>query len=385
MTSEFHDLPIGAPSDATLDLLDILSLVVSRWRMLTLGAVAAGVLALGATYLITPTFTARTTFLPPQQQQSSAASALASLGALSGLTGIAVKTSGDQFVSLMQSVKLEDRLVDKFKLMDVYKSRYRFEARQALEGDVRIALGKKDGLITVEVDSTDPQRAAALANQYVVELRRLSGELALTESQERRIFFENELKRTQGKLIDAQNALQSSGFNANALKTEPKAEADGYGKIKAEATAAEVRLQAMRRNRADTAPEVQQQEGVLEALRDQLRKLEVSDGAQNSTDYVTRYREFKYEETLFELFSKQYEMARLDESRDSALIQVVDEGTVPEHKSKPKRAVIAVSAALVALIFMSMGLVGRRIWQQAKRNRRLGEKLVHSDEALRSE
>ena len=44
-------------------------------------------------------------------------------------------------------------------------------------------------------------------------------------------------------------------------------------------------------------------------------------------DYLTKYREFKYQETLFELFARQYEIARVDESREGALIQVVDPAT----------------------------------------------------------
>lgn len=383
MTNDTYNSTTNPLREEGPDLVDMLTILVTHWRLLALGSVAVGVLALGGTYLVAPTYTARTSFLPPQQQQSSAASALASLGALSGLTGVAVKTPGDQYVSLMQSVKLEDRLVDRFKLMEVYRAKYRFEARLGLEGDVRISLGKKDGLISVEVDSPNRQLAADLANQYVLELRRLSGELALTESQERRIFFEGELKRTQARLTQAQQSLQSSGFNASALKTAPQAEADGYARMKAEATAAEVRLQSMRRNLADTSPEVQQQLGQLEALRDQLRKLEASNSAQNDTDYVSRYREFKYEETLYELFSKQFEMARLDESRESGLIQVVDAATLPEYKSKPKRAVVAVSAALGAWVLIALSLIARSLWRDAKSDPVSGAKFVRLGRAWR--
>ena len=140
------------------------------------------------------------------------------------------------------------------------------------------------------------------------ELRRLTSELALTEAQQRRAFFEGELKQTQIKLTEAQQILQSSGFNPGALKAEPKAAAEGYATLKAQATAAEVKLQTMRRSLADSAPELQQQTTLLGALRAQLLKLEgATSGAKNDSDYISRYREYKYQETLFELFSKQFE------------------------------------------------------------------------------
>jgi len=359
-----------APDDDGVDLIEVLALLASRWRMLVSVSLLAGTAALGVSYLIKPTFTARTSFIPPQQQQSSAASALASLGALAGLAGGAgIKTPADQYLALMQSVNIEDRIVDRFKLMELYEAKYRFEARQQLERNVRINLGKKDGLITVEADATDPTLAADIANQYVAELRRLSAELALTEAQQRRVFFEAELKRTRGKLAEAQQALQSGGFNAGALKAEPKAAADNYARLKAELTAAEVRLQTLRRTLTDTAPEIQQQSTLVGALRAQLAKLEDREVDSNSADYIGRYREYKYQEALFELFSKQYEIARLDESREGAMIQVIDIATPPEHKSKPKRAFIALATTMATGLLLMMGILARHFWKQAQASR----------------
>ncbi|MCU7373329.1 Wzz/FepE/Etk N-terminal domain-containing protein [Paucibacter sp. O1-1] len=355
-----------------ISLLDLLAILAARWRLLVFAPIAAGALALGGSYLIAPTFTARTTFLPPQQQQSTAASALASLGALSGLAGgmANIKSPSDQYVSLMQSVNAQDRIVDQFKLMDVYESKYRFEARKTLSQNVRISLGKKDGLITVEADDTDPQRAADLANAHVTELRRLSADLALTEAQQRRAFFEAELQKTRIKLTQAQQSLQSSGFSASALRAEPKAAAEGYAALKAEATAAEVKLQTLRRGLADNTPEVQQQITLLGALRAQLSKLESSSDTKNDADYISRYREFKYQEALFDLFAKQYEMARLDESREGALIQVVDPATRPEWKSKPKRASIALVTAFSTVLLLGIGLLLAHSWRQVRTGRR---------------
>ncbi|MFY7864470.1 Wzz/FepE/Etk N-terminal domain-containing protein [Roseateles sp.] len=369
-TSQDH-LAFRDPQDDDngIDLVELLTILAERWRFLVIAPILAGSLALGGSYLIEPTFTAKTTFLPPQQQQSAAASALASLGALSGMAGgmAGIKSPGDQYVALMQSNNVEDRIIDHFKLIETYETEFRFQARKQLEQNVRISFGKKDGLITVEVDAKSPQMAADMANMHVTELRRLTSELALTEAQQRRAFFEGEVKRTQLKLIEAQQILQSSGFNPGALKAEPKAAAEGYATLKAQATAAEIKLQTMRRSLADTAPELQQQSTLLGALRAQLSKLEgATSDTKNDSDYIGRYREYKYQETLFELFSKQFEMARLDESREGALIQVVDVATPPEHKSKPKRASMAIATTFAAFLILTIGLVIRHFWRESK-------------------
>jgi uncharacterized protein involved in exopolysaccharide biosynthesis len=259
---------------------------------------------------------------------------------------------------------LSDRIVDHFKLMDVYGVKFRVDARKELASNVHIGLGKKDGLISVQVDDKSPQRAADVANQYVEELRRLTASLAVTEAQQRRVFFERQLQASRDRLVQAQQALQSSGFNPGALKAEPKAAAEAYARLKAEATSAEVRLQMLRGSLADGTPEVQQQQAELAALRGQLARSERASGSTDGPDYVSKYREFKYQESLFELYARQFELARVDESREGALIQVLDVATPPERKSRPRRGVIAISAMLAAFsasaIFAVMSSAGFR-------------------------
>jgi len=351
--------------DEGMDLFELIELLRQHLVLLIGGSLAAGTIALGVTFLIKPTFTATTTFLPPQQQQSAAASVLASLGPLAGLAGAggALRTPADQYVALMQSATVSDHIIDQFKLMDEYEAKFRIDARRALSGNSRMTVGKKDGLITVEVDDTDPQRAASIANRYVDELRRMTSTIAITEAQQRRVFFEQQLQQTKDKLTAAQLALQASGFSQGAIKAEPKAAAEGYARLRAEVTAAEVRLQTMRGNLVDETPEVRQQQAALAALRAQLARLEQSSDVSSGPDYVSKYREFKYQETLFDLFAKQYELARVDESREGALIQVVDPATPPEKKSKPKRAVVALAATLLSALALVGFVLVRRSWR----------------------
>ena len=372
------DAKCGKGDANSMDFLDIVTVMATRWRLLAVTPLIAGAIAVGLSFLIPLTFTAKTLFLPPQQQQSSAASALASLGALSGLAGAAtgIKSPADQYISLMQSANVEDRIIDKFNLMALYKTEYRFQARAELEKNVRISLGKKDGLITIEADANSPQLAADLANEHVAELRRISAELALTEAQQRRLFFETQVKQTKIALVDAQQVLQRSGFNPGALKAEPKAAADSYARIRAEATTAEVRLQTMRRSLADAAPEVQQQLALLGALRGQLANVENASPTTGEADYISRYRDFKYQEVLFDLFSKQYELARVDESREGALIQIIDTAKPPEYKSKPKRAFIGIAIALTTFFLLCFYLLASTSFRFAAQNPKTAAKFT---------
>ena len=149
-------------------------------RLLIFGPLLAGLIALGIAFLITPTFTAKTTILPPQQQQSTAAMLASQLGALSGLAGAAglnLKNPADLYVGLLKSRTIADRLIDRFKLMQVYEAELRQTARKTLEDVTNITAGK-DGLITIEVDDHDP-KARSGGNTRVEQV---TGGLPSTES-----------------------------------------------------------------------------------------------------------------------------------------------------------------------------------------------------------
>jgi uncharacterized protein involved in exopolysaccharide biosynthesis len=346
-----HESLVTSHSDEEISLLDLLVVLAENARLLVLGPLAAGLIALGYSFLITPTFTATTKILPPQQQQSASAMLASQLGALTGLAGAAglnLKNPADLYVALLKSRTVADRLIDRFDLMQVYEAKFRMNARKALEDSTRVTAGR-DGLITIEVDDTDPKRAADIANAYVEELGRLNDNLAITEAQQRRVFFERQLKDAKAKLAAAESALAAIGVGTGAIRASPQATVEAVAQLRAQVTAQEVRLAAMRGYLTDAAPELRKAQMELAALRAQLKQSEATQPDVSSGDaYVEKYRDFKYHETLFELMAKQYEAARLDEAREGVVVQVVDVAQVPEWKSKPRKALIAVLTTLVA-------------------------------------
>jgi uncharacterized protein involved in exopolysaccharide biosynthesis len=360
-------LPPTAGGDPSLEFWRPL---VESWQLLIVGPILAAGLAWSATFLFKPVYTAQTTMLFPERAQSSSATALQSLGALAGLAGVGGggRTSIDQFGALLLSANVLDELVARFDLTKVYDERYKADARRELEKRMRVAVGKKDSLLRVEVDDNDPARAMALANSCVDELKRLTSMLAVTEAQQRRVFFETQLAMAQKKLTLAQQSLESSGFSQRALRTEPRAAAEGYAQLKAAVTTAQVRLQTMRGVMADSSIEMQQQIAQVAALKAQLAVLEKPDDVKAGPDYISRLREFKYQETLFELMARQYELARVDESRDGAIIQVVDLATLPERPSKPRRLLTAAAAGAAAVLALLFFAYGRDSWRRTMTN-----------------
>ena len=366
--------------DYEISLLDLLQVIVDNLRLLVLGPLVCGLMALGISFSITPTFTAKTQFLPPQQQQSAAASMLASLGGLGGLGGLAgaaagIKSPSDQYIAFMKSVSVQDALIERFKLLDKYEAKLKSDARSALTGKVRIASGK-DGLISIEADDKDPKFAADLANAHVEELRNLLGRLAVTEAQQRRLFFEKQLQITKEKLSKADVALKSSGINSSVLKSSPSSAVEAVARLKAGISVQEVKLGSMRNYLTENSPEFKQAMSELGSLKAQLAKAEKEEpDSQEASDYVARYREFKYQETMFELFAKQFELARVDESREGAVIQVLDIAEPPERKAKPKKAMIAIIATLASCFALFLFVFIRSAFKGASQKKETQQRI----------
>jgi uncharacterized protein involved in exopolysaccharide biosynthesis len=385
MNSMNHESNTDALENDEISLLDLLQIVAENLRLLILAPIALGLAALAISFTLAPTYTASTVFMPPQQQQGSAAMMLQSLGALGGVAGAAagIKSPNDQYVSLLKSDAVANALIARFGLLEKFELKSLTDARMQLDGVSKINSGK-DGLIVVSVDNSSPKLAADIANAYVEELRTLLARLAVTEAQQRRVFFETQLEATKRNLSIAETALRSSGVNSSALKSSPAAAISAVAQVQAQIAAQEVKVASMRGYLTESAPDFKQAMTELSALRSQFAKLEKPspvDG--DNAGYVGRVRDVKYYETLFELFAKQYELARVDEAREGALIQVVDAAVPPERKSKPKKALVATLATLASFFILLLFVFMRHAVKHAVADPESAEKLLRLRHAIR--
>jgi tyrosine-protein kinase Etk/Wzc len=350
--------------DDEIHLLDVL-VVLAQHKWLVIGTpLLTGGLALAVSLLMAPVFTGTAKILPPQQQQSSGVAAmLGQLGGLAGAAGIAgIKNSNDLYAGLLESRTVADNLIARFKLKERYQKTTMDQTRNVLANVSVISTGKKDGMISISANDKDPQFAADLANGYVDELAKLTQTLALTEASQRRLFFEKQLKEVRVQLADAEGALRNTQEMTGLIQPEAQMQAiiTNFAQLKGTIAAKEVQLNGMRTFASKQNPELLRTEEELRGLEAQLAKLEKSQPSSSSNfmvptakipevavQYARRVRDVKYYETIFELLAKQFELAKIDEAKDSALVQLLDKAVPAEHKSKPSRA-----------LFTLMGLFG---------------------------
>lgn len=356
--------------DDGIQLLDILQTLAENARLLVYGPIVLALAAVGIAFLFKPVYEAETRFMPPQQQQQGTAAALmAQLGGLGGLGGggSGGKGSAEMYIGLLKSRTIADRLIEQFRLMTIPEVKTREDAREILERVTRISVGR-DGLITIKVLSKTPRLSAAMANAYVAELSLLNDRLAVTEAQGRRQFLEKELTKIKDNLAKAEIALSNAGVSEGALKFNPATVGQGVASLKAQIMAKELLLASMRGYLTENSVNFRLAQQELSALRAQLGKLETAQPTGENAEYVRLYRDFKYHEVLFEQMSKQYELARLDELKEGAVIQVVDVAVPPERKSNIHKAIIALVAWLLSGVLLLVYVFIRRALGTASQN-----------------
>lgn len=350
-----------AVSGEQVDALDLLLVLAKYKRMLFWVPLGAAAAAAAVAFSLTPVFRSSTTLMPPQQPQSSAATLLSQLGGAAGMVAGAagLKNPNDVYIGMLKSRTVADALIGRFSLRKSYELSSQEKTRLQLEERSTISAGK-EGLITIMVEDEDPARSAQLANAYVEELERLTRTLAVTQASQRRLFYERQLERAQGRLAEIETRLKSAIDTRGVISvdSESRAVAETAGRLRAQVSAKEIQLGSLKAFVTENNVQYRQVEQELQSLRAELSRLEngragsAGDGAASKAglESIKMLRDLKYHQMLYELLAKQYEMARLDEANDPAVIQVLDRAVTPERKFRPKRGLIIATAGLTALV-----------------------------------
>jgi len=345
-------------------------LVLARHKRFILGfTMGAALLTVITVLLISNKYTATTIVLPPAQTSGMGSALLSQLsagaggaGALASLAGgsLGIKNPGEMYVAFFRGRTVEDAMIQRFGLKARYRTKTMFDTRLAFEKHSTVVLGLKDGLIRINVEDRDPKLAAEIANGYVDEFKKLSATLAITEASQRRLFFQQQLQEAQSGLTDAEEAMKSTEISTGVLQVDSQAKAliEAASLIRAQIVAKQVQIQAMRSFATEDNPELQIAKQQVSALQTQLGKLAGKDSdefivskgraPEAGMEYLRKFRDLKYRETVYELIAKQFEMAKLDEARQGSIVQVADVAVPPDKKSSPHRALIVVLVTMLA-------------------------------------
>jgi tyrosine-protein kinase Etk/Wzc len=380
------DARLALAGGREISLLDLLIVLARNLKLI--GTVALGMAVVGVVLamLLPSRYTATTSILPPQQNSASGSALMAQLGSLGSVAslaggGLGLKNPNDLQVALLKSRTVEDAMIDRFHLVELYRVKRRSSAESMLENVVSIDSGAKDGLIRLSVTDADPRRAADMANGYVDEFRRFSATLAVTEASQRRLFFEQQLSQAKDNLSNAEQELKKTEQKTGLIQLDAQGRAliEAVAQLRAQIAAKQVQIRAMESFATGENPQLETARQELAGLEAEESKMGATGGAdaplvpkgvmqESGLEYVRRIRDVKYYETIFDLIARQYEAAKVDEAKQGAIAQVVDLAIVPDHRSSPKRTLIVLGAVILGVIFGIVWAFGDEAMDRISKN-----------------
>ena len=345
-------------------------------------------------FVIPKRYTAMASIMPPDSggAGSMLMSALSSKGGLGALGGIAASllqthNSTALYITLLESGTIADDLINRFDLRKVYHKRYYVDTAKHLAHETKITDDKKSGVITIKVEDTDPVRARDLTQAYLDELNKLVNRTSTSSARQERIFIEQRLHSVQNDLENAQ--LELSDFSSKNttidITAQTRAMVDVGARLEGEIVAERSGLESLRQLYTDDNVRVRGAEARIGVLQHELNKIAGSStpvpAASASSPqtagelypplrqlprlavrYADLYRRVKVQETVFELLTQQYEMARLEEAKDVPVVHVIDSPGIPERKSFPPRVILSGVLTLLAFGITSAFLLLRERW-----------------------
>jgi capsule polysaccharide export protein KpsE/RkpR len=406
-----------APAPSQANWVTNATLLWNHRRLLArVTGVALVLSAVFAFFILQKQYDSVARIMPPDQQGGSAAllaavagRSLGGLGSLGSLAGslLGGKTSTSLYIDLLHSRTVSDHIIDRFDLQNIYHKRYRIDTVKYLAHCTTVVDDKKSGVITLTYTDTDPVRARAIAQAYLEELNKTLTTSSTSSARREREFIEKRLVTVRSQLHDAEEALsQFSSVNTTLdIKEQTRAMVDAAAKLQAELIVEQSELESIEQIYGNENVRVRATRARVSSLQHELDKLGGSSAALatdtgKSTEqdnnslypslrqlprlavpYAALYRTARIQETVFELLSQQYEMARIEEAKDTPVVSVFDPPLLPEKKSFPPRLPVTLVLTLLVNIAACFFIITRHRWQQVSESdprRQLAEQIEAS-------
>jgi len=354
----------------------------------------AGALALLASIVIALVIPVRyqtvARLMPPDSESSSGLGLVAAMAGRTGASGftslagdlLGMKSSGALFVGILNSQTVQDRLIDEFHLMKVYRHSKIEDTRRDLGEHTDVSEDRKSGIISISVTDHDPKRAAGMAQAYVAELDRLVAQVSTSSARRERIFLEERLEKVKGDLdTAAKNFSQFASKNsAIDIPAQGKAMVEAAAVLQGQLIAAQAEQSALQQVYTESNVRVRAVQARVNELQRKLNDLGSAGTQGGSPDanalypsirklpllgvtYADLYRQTKIQETVYELLTQQYELAKVQEAKEIPTVKVLDPALVPTRKSYPPRGMIVILGTMLGITLAMGWVLAKTQWQ----------------------
>lgn len=355
-----------------------------------------GTLMLVGLGIFTSKYEATAQLMPPDGNAPSGLAALAAPflgkagdgGSIGGLLGGgdllgSTKTSGALFTKVLQSQTIQNQLINDFDLRKHYHLGYFEDARNKLTSRTTITEDKKSMVLTITVRDKDSDLAKKLVQAYINQLDQVMSRVTTSAARRERIFLEQRL--AEEKKVLQESEVQFSQFSSRNMTLDvpqqTKVTVEAAARLQGELIDARSQLEALQQVYAPDNVRVKSLQARIGALTRDLAKINSGRGmgeiAQDPANpypsvknlpligvrWTDLYRNTKIHETVFELLTQRYEVARIQEAKDMPTVKVLDLPSVSERKY-PKTTQIILLGTLFSFVLACFGSFLSDRWER---------------------
>jgi len=309
-----------------------------------------------------------------------------SLGSIAGdLLGM--KNSSDLFVGILNSHNLQDDVINKFNLRKEYHDRRIEDARDDLDRHTNFTVDRKSGIIKLEVTDHNPKKAASMAGEYVDRLNEVVAHLNTSAAHRERVFLEDRLVQVKAELESSEKNFSSFASKNTTIDIQSQAKAmiESGAALQGQLIADETELQGLRQIYSDSNLRVRAMQAQVDEIQRQLQKIvgqRESGSATQPSDpsdqmpypsirklpivgvgYADLYRETRVDEAIFEVLTKEYELAKVQEAKETPSVKILDAPDIAEKKSFPPRTLFTLLGTALAFGGGLLVVFGRTQWE----------------------
>jgi capsule polysaccharide export protein KpsE/RkpR len=332
-----------------------------------------------------PKFDSTVQIMPPDGGPSGLAAIIPALSKSPGLAGLAgdlmgSKTTGAVFTKVLESRTVSDHLIERFNLRKHYGIQFWEDTRLKLAKRTVIADDKKSGVITITVSDHDPRLAMDLANGYVEELDGVMAKVSTSAARRERIFIEQRLGEETRSLQEAEQQFSqfASANMALDVPEQMKVTVEAAARLQGELIATRAQLEGLKETYTAENIRVKSVQAHVNELERELVKINSGRnpvaGSSNpypsvkslpllGVKWADLYRDTKIRETVVELLTQQYEIARIQEAKEIPTVKVLDPASTPEHK-RPGWLLIVQAGTLLFTLLACTGYLLKDRWER---------------------
>ena len=275
-------------------------------------------------------------------------------------------TPSDIYLGILESQTMAQSMIDEFDLMNVYGTKYFDTTVLALDGRTDFSINRH-GLISVKVQDTDPERAAAMVNFYIAMLDSVNRRISQESSAENVRFLEGQIERNRIALEQAEGQLKEFQERTNVMSPyhQQRIALSMTAELEADIMGLESQLKdLMARSLTPSNSMVQDIERSIDVRQEQLDEMQFGRRDEERTTFVplrevpdlmveyTRLsRRAEILGQLEEVLIQQYEEQNIQRTNNSSTVNVLDYGRVPGKKFRPRRTLIVIVAGTMSLFF----------------------------------